>query len=122
MVFIVARLRALGRAAAAALVGAFGADAGVAGPFLPKQLFGAAGNFAAAQGGMRAGPLVGQVHEHHFMKKLLVDLAAEFGRIDLHGADSLALAVHHVKAQRLRIFPGKSPRYHLFPNTMFDKK
>jgi hypothetical protein len=30
-----------------------------------------------------AGPLVGAVHQHHFLDELAVDLAAERGRVDL---------------------------------------
>ena len=92
MVFVVARLGALGGAAAAALVGAAGADAGVAGALLAEQLLGAAGHLAAAQRRVRAGPLVGQVHQHDVVQQLLVDLAAELGRIDLDRADRLTLA------------------------------
>ena len=33
---------------------------------------------------MRAGPLIGQVHEHDFVQQLLVDLAAQFRGIDFH--------------------------------------
>ena len=73
-----------------------GADAGVAGALLAEQLLGAAGHLAAAQGRVRAGALVGQVHQDDVVQQLLVDLAAELGRIDLDRADRFALAIEHV--------------------------
>src|SRR5205814_1219842 len=106
VVLVVARLGPLGGAAAAALVGAAGADAGVAGALLAEQLLGAAGDLAAAQGRVRARPLVGEVHEDDLVQQLLVDLAAEVGRVDLDLADRFALAVVDVKTQHGSLRPG----------------
>ena len=101
-VLVVARLGALGGAAAAPLVGPLRADAGVAGALLAEQLLGAAGHLAAAQRRVRARPLVGQVHQHDFVQQLLVDLAAEVGGVDLDRPDRLALAVEHRQRRRFR--------------------
>jgi hypothetical protein len=48
---------------------------------------------------VRAGPLVGEVHEHHLVQQLAVDLAAELGRIDIHRADRIPLAVVDVEGK-----------------------
>src|SRR5437660_693481 len=83
----------LGGVAALALVGAARADAGVAGALLAEQLLGAAGHLAAAQRRVRARPAVGQVHEHHLVQQLLVDLAAQVRRVHVDGAHGPALGV-----------------------------
>src|SRR4029077_3046191 len=101
VVLVVARLGALGGAAAAALVGPPGADAGVAGPLLAEELVGAAGHLAAAEGGVGAGPLVGQVHDDDVVQQLAVDDAAELGRVDVDGADLGAGAVEDGDAEGL---------------------
>ena len=87
MIFVVARLRPLGRAATAALVGPPGADAGVAGPLLAEELFGTAGHLAAPQGRVRPGPLIGQIHKDHVVQELAIDRAAEFSRVDIDRPD-----------------------------------
>ena len=99
MVFVIARLGALGGAAALALGGAARADASVACPFLAEELLGAAGDFAAAQRRMRAGPLVGEKHHNYIVEHLAIDGAAELGRIDVNGADRLALPVEDIERQ-----------------------
>src|SRR5262249_10622709 len=105
VVFIVARLGALGGAAAAALVGAARADAGVAGALLAEQLPGAARDLTAAQRGVRAGALVREVHQHDLVQELLVDLAAELGGVNLHRANGLPLGVENVQSHLARWGP-----------------
>ena len=65
VVLVIARLGALGGTAAAPLVGAAIADAGIAGPLLAEEFLGAAGHLAAARS-VECVPasLVGQVHQH----------------------------------------------------------
>ena len=48
---------------------------------------------------MRARPLVGEVHDHHVVQELPVDLAAELGRIDIDRADRLSLAIDNIETQ-----------------------
>ena len=79
-----------GDAAALALVGSLGADAGVAGPLLAEQLLARAGDVGPAAGVDRADPAGRQVHQHHVVQQLLVDRAAEIGRVDRLLADLLA--------------------------------
>ena len=79
-----------GHAAALALVGPLGAGAGVAGPLLAEQLLARAGDVGPAAGVDRADPPRRQVHQHHVVQQLLVDLAAEVGRVDRLLADLLA--------------------------------
>src|SRR5207253_1712290 len=54
---------------------------------------------------MRAGALVGQMHDDDVVQQLLVDLAAELGRIDIDAADLLALAVDNIEANHLPSTP-----------------
>ena len=54
-------------------------------------------HLAPPLGRVSAGPLVGQVHEDHFMQQLAIDLAAELGRIYLDGADRFALTIEDVE-------------------------
>ena len=65
-------------------------DAGVTGPFLTKELLARSGDVGPATGIDRAHPAGGQVHENHFVKKLLIDRAAEIGRVDRFLADFFA--------------------------------
>src|SRR5262249_46901179 len=83
---------ALGGAAAAALVGPPGADAGVAGTLLAEELLGAAGHLAAAEGRVGAGPLVGEVHQDDVVEQLAVDDAAELRGVDVDLPDLGAFA------------------------------
>src|SRR5262249_31908315 len=109
VVLVVTRLRALGRAAAAALVGAARSDAGVAGALLAEQLLRAAGHLAAALRRVRPGPLVGQVHDHHVVQQLAIDLAAELGGVHLDGADRITLAVENWQCQHRSTRPFNAP-------------
>src|SRR5205807_2369532 len=93
MVLVIAGLRALGRAAALALVGPPRARPGVAGALLAEQLLGAAGDLAATQSRMRTSPLVGEIHQHDIMEKLLVDLATELLWVHLHGTYRFAVSI-----------------------------
>ena len=102
VVLVVARLRALGGAAAAALVGAAGADAGVAGALLAEQLLGAAGHLAAAQRRVGAGPLVGQVHQHDVVQQLLLILPPNSAGSTSTVPTVCALAVEDRQADRGR--------------------
>jgi hypothetical protein len=79
-----------GDAAALALVGPLGAGAGVAGALLAEDLLARARDVRPAPGIDRADPPRGQVHQHHVVQQLLVDLAAEVGGIDRLLADPLA--------------------------------
>ena len=76
-----------GDAAPLPLVRALRAGAGVAGPLLPEQLLARARHVGPAPGVHGADPAVGQVHDHHVVEELLVDLAAEVGRVDRLLAD-----------------------------------
>ena len=79
-----------GDTAALSLVGPLGPGAGVTGPLLAEQFLARAGDIGAAAGVDRADPARGQVHQHHVVEELLVDLAAEIGRVDRFLADFFA--------------------------------
>ena len=89
-VAVVAVAAGEGDAAALPLVGPLGAGAGVAGPLLAEELLARAGDVGPAAGVDRADPPRRQVHQHHVVQQLLVDLAAEIGRVDRLLADLLA--------------------------------
>ena len=69
-------------AASLPLVSALGAGASVAGTLLAEQLLARAGDVGPAPGVDRADPAGRQVHQHHVVQQLLVDRAAEIGRVD----------------------------------------
>src|SRR5438477_846162 len=48
---------------------------------------------------MGAGSLIGQVHQHHIVQELAVDLAAEFSGVDLDRAHRYTFAIKNVHAQ-----------------------
>src|SRR5262249_48992045 len=107
VILVIARLGALGGTAALAFVRTARADASIAGALLAEQFASAPSNLAAAQRGVRAGALIGQVHQHNVVKQLLVDLAAELRRVDVDRAHLVALAVVHVERDHDVLLPRK---------------
>jgi hypothetical protein len=98
MVFVVARFRTFGSAAAAPFIRPSGADSSVAGPFLTEKLLGASRHFASAERRVRPGSLVGKVHEHDIVEELSVNLASELLGVDFHRTDRLTLPIEDIQA------------------------
>ena len=106
-VAVVAIAAGEGDAAALPLVGPLRADAGVAGALLAEELLARAGDVRPAAGVDRPDPPRGEVHEHHVVQQLLVDLAAEISQVDGLLADPLAGGVvDRYRGRRVRVRGG----------------
>jgi hypothetical protein len=98
-----------GDAAALPLVRPLRPGAGVARALLAEELLARAGDVGPAPRVDGADPAVGLVHQDDVVEELLVDLAAEVGRVDRLLADPLARGVEDRHAEHGSILPSRGP-------------
>ena len=101
-VAIVAVAAGEGDAAPFPLVGPLRAGTGVAGSLLAEEFLARAGDVGPAAGVDGANPPRGLVHQHHVVEQLLVDRAAEIGRVDRFFAHLFAGGVVNGYGQHVR--------------------